>query len=696
MRVVGDSENPIHRGFTCAKGRQQVHRYRHPNRLLRSVRNTGTGVFDPIPSKQLIEEIASRLSAIVQKHGPRAVATYTGTAATAYPAGTAVQDAWMAGIRSPMSFSVRPIDQPGKYLAAAHLGTWEAGPQGFETADVWMLVGANPLVSMWGGPFATHDPLRRLQAARRRGLKLIVIDPRLTETAAHADLHLRVRPGEDAVLLAGILHVLIRESLYDATFVDREIAGFAELRAATRGFTPNEVAARTGLDPSQVVDAARLFGRATRGCVSSGTGPDMAAGGTLTEYLLATINLICGRVLRAGEQIPNPAVLGPATRPRAETSGPYCATGFGEQMRAHSVGESVAGMPTAALPDEILFDGEGAVRALIVNGGNPVASWPDQLRTLEALRHLELLVVLDVTLSATAKLADFVVATKMALEVPGITRHLEALRLYEGQCMGHSEPYAMYTPAVARPPHDADLIEEWEFFVGVAREMGVELRIPGHGAAIDLAAEWSADALFELLCAGGRVALTEVRHHPHGVVVPDPEAVVQAKDLRTSGRFDVGNPMLLQQLTMTGGGSAIEESSEEGWNGAHLMISRRSRDAVNSTGPAFGPAAGSYNPAFLHPDDCRALGVERGDVVRLASATATIEAIVEPADDILPGTVSISHAWGGTPDDDYRLRAIGSNTSRLVSRFDHPDPWCATPRMSAIPVRLVPGRTVQR
>jgi anaerobic selenocysteine-containing dehydrogenase len=126
VRVTGDPDNPIHRGFSCPKGRRQVDRYGHPERLLHSLRRADDGGLAPVQSAIAIREIAERLSSIVDRHGARAVASYTGTAATAFPAGTALQDAWMRAIGSPMSFTVRAIDQPGKYLAAALTGSWDA------------------------------------------------------------------------------------------------------------------------------------------------------------------------------------------------------------------------------------------------------------------------------------------------------------------------------------------------------------------------------------------------------------------------------------------------------------------------------------------------------------------------------------------------------------------------------------------
>jgi anaerobic selenocysteine-containing dehydrogenase len=288
-------------------------------------------------------------------------------------------------------------------------------------------------------------------------------------------------------------------------------------------------------------------------------------------------------------------------------------------------------------------------------------------------------------------MADYVVATKMALEVPGFTRQLEPLRAYEGQCMGHSAPYAMYSPAVV----GSDLLEEWELFMGLAEAMNVELHLGGGSGPLGASAAWTTDTLLELLSAGARVPLSEVRRHPHGVVMGDPDAVVMPADRAVASRLDVGNPQMMAALAALG--SAHEHTARVGLPDeelTHLLISRRSRDVVNSTGSSLtSSGARRHNPAFMNPADLAALGLASGDEIVLESRAAAIPAIVEPADDVLPGTISMSHAWGGGPDQDDRVREIGSNTSRLISRFDEPDPWCATPRMSAVPVRVRATRT---
>ena len=228
----------------------------------------------------------------------------------------------------------------------------------FDESDAWLLVGNNPLISMSGG-IPPANPARRLREANARGMKLVVIDPRRTEVARFADVYLQPRPGEDPTLLAALLHVVIRDGLVDRDFVRDHVSGFAELEAAVAPFTPRFAAERAGVPAAEIERAARVFGGAQRGCGVAGTGPNMAPHGNLTEYLLLCLNTVCGRWRRAGERVANPGALLPQAVPVAQAQAPRRAFGFGEKLRVRGLANSAAGLPTAALADEILEPGRG-------------------------------------------------------------------------------------------------------------------------------------------------------------------------------------------------------------------------------------------------------------------------------------------------------------------------------------------------
>lgn len=702
ISVKGDPDNPLYRGFCCVKGRSMPQQWSSPTRLLHSQKRRPDGSHEPIPVEQAMDEIALRLREILETRGPRAVATYSGTMATnAGAANGAVTSAFLKAIGSRMGFNSNTIDQPGKMVAAALFGSWMAPPTPFEQAKVVMLVGCNPLVAMSGGIPHTN-PGRTLTDALARGLQLIVIDPRRSETARRATLHLQSRPGEDVALLAGLIRIILSEGLQDSEFLAENTVGLETLRETVEPFTPTAVAARCDVPEEDLVRAARLFACSGPGVVTAGTGPNMSAHTTLLEYLLRCLNTICGRWQRAGERVVEPPCLGQSAPMKAQASPPMAdyAYGFGERMRVRGLANTAAGMPTAALADEILMPGEGQVRALISHGGNPVAAWPDQLKTIEAMKALELLVQIDTTLSATAKLADYVIAVKHPLEMPGITLTQEYLSSY-AVGFGTTAPYAQYTPALVDPPAGSDVIDDWSFFYGLAQRLGVQLTIKPvsfsgtvrvAGQPMDMDEQPTTDELFDMVTKGSRISLDEVRKHPEGRLYPESPVTIAAKDEGWTGRLDLGNGRMMADLAEIAaeGRERDRAGALEGERWPFRLISRRQMNVLNSVGRDI-PAqtrGQTTNPAWIHPDDAAELGLGAGELVEIRSQRAAIRAVVGLDPSLRRGLVSMTHSWGDVPECDDRVREIGANTGRLSAVDSDYERYTGLPRMSNIPVSL--------
>ncbi len=201
VKVTGDPDNPLYQGHICVKGRAAPERHYNPARLLTSMARVPEGGHRPIASAEAMDEIAAKIQALVERHGSRSVAMYVGTNTLPYPASPGIAHAWLRAVETPMFFTSNTVDQPGKQVATALHGGWKAGEQSFETAGTWLLVGLNPAIAKSAG-VPCNNPAARLKEAVERGLQLIVIDPRRTETARRAHIHLQPRPGEDPALLA--------------------------------------------------------------------------------------------------------------------------------------------------------------------------------------------------------------------------------------------------------------------------------------------------------------------------------------------------------------------------------------------------------------------------------------------------------------------------------------------------------------
>ena len=684
-RLIGDIDNPMYAGYSCVKGRNYHAFHDSPSRLRAPLRRRNDGGFESAPSAAVLDEIAVRTREILDRYGPRSVAMYGGTFSHFCPAGVMLRESFMDAIGSPMRFSNATIDQPGKPISMALHGKWGAGPQDFADADVCMLVGANPLVSMWGG-IPSFNPAKRLHEARQRGLKLIVIDPRRTESARKADLHLQCLPGQDVPLLAAMLNVIITEGLCDRAFIEAETEGFGALAAAVAPFTAQGVAAGAGVEAATIIEAARMFARAQRGNVTSGTGPSMAPHGVLMDYLVLALNTVCGRWIKAGERMPNRGVLFRQFSGVARAEKPRVATGFGEALRIRGLTDTAAGLPTAALADEILTPGEGQVRALFVIGGNPLLSWPNQAKTRRALESLELLVVVDPVLSETARHAHYVIGPRFGFESPAITFGNEGITVY-GLSLGYPEPYAQYQPQLIEPPAGSDVLEDWRIFYELGRRMGYPLAF--RGQAFDMSTPPTTDGLLSQFVARSRVPLEEIKRHPHGAVFPDPKPCAEPRDAEWPHRLQLAAPVMIAELE----GIAAQMSSAtatatvgpvmdgEGSGLRLLMVSRREHALYNSVAhdlPALRRRL-PHNPAHLNPRDAARLGISDGAIVEIESAVGGIRAVAHLAPDVREGVVSIAHGFAD------------ACTAALIDDATDYETLSGLPRMSAVPVTVRPS-----
>ena len=694
-KVVGDRDAPAYEGYTCPKGRDLPAQHNHPDRLLTCMARQDDGRYAPLASATVLDDVAQRLQALVNRYGPRSVAVYYGTGAVTNPAGSAMARAWTGALGTDLLFSANTIDKPAANTSVAMHGNWHAGAQSFETSDTWLIVGANPVIAKSNG-VPMNNPGQRLKEAVERGMKLIVIDPRRTETARRAHVHLQARPGEDATLLAGLIHIIISERLHDAAFIEENAEGFGALAAAVAAFTPGYVAEKADIPVAQLLEAARTFGRARRGGVICATGASFSTHSNLVYYLGLCLNTLCGRWARENDTAPNPNVLLPPFVPRAQPYAPYPVFANG-RLHANGRRESAAGMPTAALAQDILLGGDDGIKALICLGGNPVLSWPDQAMTEAALKALDLFVVLDAQMTASAHLAHYVVAVPLSLETAGSTSRVEALK-YVGVSRGFTIPWAQYTEKIVDPPPGSDLVEDAAFFFRLAQRMGLQLswtnsagyrshvESPPVSVRFDMTREPSNEELIELTCANSRVPLDEVKKYPHGHVFEKAAVKVAARDPVCTARLQLGDPMMMADLgvVLRGGPTSAANKS------THLLISRRVNNVMNSVGHEVAARSDTdaLTPAFLHSTELARLGLSAGDVIRVRSAHGEITARLQVDDALRADVVSVVHGFGGplSAGPAY-VPGPGCSVTRLVG-MDELDPITGLPRMSAIPVSI--------
>lgn len=678
VAIRGVPEDPLFAGYTCIKGRQIPEQMTHPSRLRSSMRRRPDGTFEEISSEEAMNAIGAELRRILDTYGPRAIASYTGTGGYQNSLAVPAARAFHQGLESPSFYTSVTIDQPAKTTAPFRVGIWEAGYHNFSDAEVLLAIGYNPMVSSFGpvGGLQGTNPYVVLRDAKKRGMKLIVIDPRRTEFATQADIHLAPKPGEDPTLMAGIVKVVLEEGLYDHEFCEKWVSDLPQLFDAVSAFDLDYVSTRCDVPADDIVAAARMFASASKGTSGTGTGPSMAPHSSLTEHLSIVLNTICGRVNREGDVLESGYFLYPETPRRAQVHAAR-PPATGAPQRVRNLRGIRGEMLTTALAEEILNEGEGRVRALIVSGGNPVVAWPDQELTIKAMEDLELLVVVDHRMSATAEFADYVIAPTLSLERADVPHLMD--RWFRA-------PYTNYTEAIT--PRIGDVLNEWEVFWELARRLGSPLPFPGGNAPMD--SRPTDDDMLDLVYAGSRMPLDEVRRN-RMKVHPDKAMIVQAADPECTAKFTVAPEDIvaeMRQVIVEGDGATALGVDPSMY--PFRLVSRRLKHVLNSFGSELSAlgAKGSTNPAYMNPDDMESYDLADGDLIEISSPRATLQAVVESAPDVRRGVISMAHSWGGSSLTDEKVRDIGTPTSRLVSVDRGYDTVNGMVVQSAIPVRI--------
>lgn len=687
VKVEGDHEAPLYRGYTCPKGRAIPQEHHNPRRLLQSLKRLPDGTRVPISSQQLVEEITERVGRILDVHGPQAVAAFLGNGVSAQPAASGMMISFLAAIGSPMMFSPGTIDQPGLLMAKALHGNWQGGRMHPAQWDTLLVVGGNPVVSK---QYLPQNPAWQLKELEQRGMRMIVIDPRRTETARRAAVHLQAIPGEDPTVLAGLIHLLFAMDGVDEVFLAENAEGLERLRQAVADFTPEYVAWRAGLAQDDLIAAARILIESRGGDTAPGVGASMATRGNLMSYLALCIQTLRGFWSREGDPVSRPKVLTPRRDWRAQPMAPSKAW-FGQPVSARGFQATVAGMPAAALPELMMSDGPDRIRALFLHGG-AYYGWPDTNNTVKALGELDLLVMHDVELSGTAVYADYVIATYDQLETPAFTAFNESVGdLHPGY--DWNEPYAGYRPALLKPPAGSDLMESWQIYYRVAKNLGLPLAYINYGGVasepvpFDMSVEPTSDDVLEMICTGSAVPLSEVKQHPHGAIFEEARDVVRPRDPDCTARLQLADPTMLAELAAVRAEDPLSRRRTDR-DYPFLLVCRRMQGSTNSAPRQEGVIRTGYNPLWMSPRDMAELDIRDGDEVAIRSRHGEIVGFVEGDGDMREGVVAMTHGFGPKPNSNYDPRRDGSNVNLLLSWDDDPDPYHGMPRMSAVPVAV--------
>jgi anaerobic selenocysteine-containing dehydrogenase len=720
-RVRGDRDDVFSHGFLCPKGSSLGHLHDDPDRLQGPVVRRD-GEFVEVSWDEAFATIEAGLLPILAEHGRNACGIYLGNPGAHSMAPLLYNRALITALGTHNRFSASTVDQRPKELSAGLMfGSVAVPVPDLDRTDLLVMLGANPYASN-GSLCTAPDFPGRLEAIQARGGKVVVVDPRRSETAAKADQHVAIRPGTDAHLLAGIAHVLLRENLDAPGRLAEHTNDLDVLPGLLAPFTPERVAAVCGVEESAVTGLARDLAAAPTAAVYGRIGTCTQEFGTLASWLIDVVNLLTGNLDRTGgAMFPKGATGQPSTKG---------APGTGRGMRigraASRVGgwkESLGEYPVSALPEEIETAGEGQIRAMVTVAGNPISSNPNTGRLDAAFASLQFMVSIDPYINETTRRANVILPPPSPLQKSHYDLALLNFAVHN---------VANYSPAVL-PLEDGQLAE-WEILLRLAVLFGGggpgDARASEGVAALDEAIargalasavrdphgsvhERDPEELFTML--GGRVgpermldillrtgpygdgfgtrpdglSLAVLEANPHGVDLGalEPERIPAL--LRTpSGRIELVPEPLRDDLPR------LVASLDRPADGL-VLVGRRHVRSNNSWMHNIRVLTKGKNRCTLqiHPDDAARLGVADGSFATVRSRVGEVTLAAEVTDGIRPGVVSIPHGFGQSLPG-VRLRVAseyrGVNTNVLTDE-QFVDPLSGNVALNGVPVTVAPA-----
>jgi anaerobic selenocysteine-containing dehydrogenase len=688
-----DREHPLSQGYACPKGIAMTDVQNDPDRVLYPLKRVGgPGEFERTSWQEAMEAIGARLGRVLDERGPGGVGWYMGNPGAFSYSHVLWVKGFLDALGSPHYYTAGSQDVNNRFAASALLyGSPLVVPiPDLARTDFLLMVGANPLVSH-GSVLSAPRVREQLNAITDRGGRVVVVDPRRTETARQYE-HLPIRPDADAWLLLSLLNVVFEEGLHDREFVSACTDGAQALEEAARAYPPERTETRTGLPPERVREVAGAFAAAGAAAAYGRTGSCLGRFGTLVAFLLDSLNAVTGNLDRPGG-----AVFG---RP------PIALDDVGEKTGLATYGKTrsriggfpdvIGNLPATLLPREISTPGERQIRAFFVSAGNPVLSVPDGNALEHAFEQLELMVSLDIYVNETNRHADYVLPATTFLEREDVP--VAFLGFF-------STPFIQVTDPVVDPAGEAR--QEWEVIDQLARAVGVApyslpalrklarlgIRIKPRQLVDLLLRTGPAGDLFGLRRSG--LSLAKVERHPHGIVLDDQIAtgVLPKKVRHRDGRVHLDDSAIASELERL---ATLNGDRPEFPLKLIGMRELRSHNSWMHNAPLL-LRGGRAQMLRIHPDDAERAGLADGERARVTSDAGAVEIAVKVTDEMTVGTVALPHGWGHRGGWRLANDTDGVNVNLLApSDPESLEPLAGMAHLNGIPVRVEPAPRAAR
>ncbi len=638
--IKGDKADPISKGHICPKAVALQDIYNDPDRLRTPSKKTAGG-WQEISWEQAYDEVSRKLKTIGRKHGKDAVAVYLGNPTVHNMEALMYGPMFFRTLRTKNRYSATSVDQlPEQLVSLLMFGHSLLIPlPDIDRTGFHIIFGANPLVS--NGSLMTAPGIgKRLRGIRERGGKLVVVDPRKTETAGIADKHLFIKPGTDVFMLLAMLNTVFDEKLETLGAVEDFTIGLETIRDLVRGYTAEMAEAQTGVSAGDIRELVREFCRAPSASCYGRIGVSTQRYGSLTQWLITVFNIVTGNLdVPGGTMFSTPAldILNPPAKGKK---------GFADNFtRVRKLPNFVGEFPVAALSEEILTPGDGQIRALITYSGNPVLSTPNGRQLDTALGELDFMVSIDIYLNETTRHADIILPPVMGLERPHYDLAFQALAIRNG---------ARYSQPVFKPGRQQRT--DKQIFTELAWRMqsgNLFAKMTGWVKKLFIQAMKSDWIINKRLKSGpyGQshgLNMKQLTKHPHGIdlgamrpslperlFTPDksirlcPDEFVEHLKSVLETRPGLANPAEGSDFDLQLIGRRDPRSNNSWLHNSQRLVKGKNRCV-----------------ALVHPDDARVRKLEDGDIAKVTSRVGSLAIPIHLSTEMMPGVISIPHGWG--------------------------------------------------
>jgi anaerobic selenocysteine-containing dehydrogenase len=667
-----DKDHPLSSGFACQKGIAFTEVVNDPDRVTTPLRRGPSG-FEPVTWDEAMTDIAARLSDIHRRHGSGTIGWYMGNpAAFSYSHLFGVM-AFIKGVgRHSHYFTASSQDTSNRLAASQFLyGTPTSVPiPDMMRTDLLVMMGSNPVVSH--GSFLTVPRIKdRMHDIVKRGGRVVVVDPRKTETAAQFEW-MGIVPDSDAYFLLSILQVMFADGLVDRVRVASQADGLDWLQRQSAPFAPEDTAALTGIEPATVRALAHDLAETPRAAVYGRFGTCVGQNGTLTAYLIDAVNLVAGELDAPGGSVFSTLGM-PGNRWTMMAIGAGARRAYRrKRSRIGGFRPVAAAEPAALMAKEISTPGMRQIRALFTSAGNPVLSVPNGEELEAAVAGLDLMVGLDLYVNETTALCDYVLPVTTMYERDDFAVTFQTFQ---------ATPFRQATEAVVAPQGQART--EWAIIDELAARMAG--RTPAFavmGVARKLANAFGKrftprlfiDMMIRMSDGGNRFGLRRggltfrrlTEQHPHGVVVAPHirTGVLGEVVVYRRGRVRLQHDDIAAEIVDLSRRSSPadfpmrligmrEPRSENSWMHNAPLLMRGER----------------IHRALMHLDDAAQRQIADGDTIAVRSPYGKIALPISLTADIVPGTIAVPHGWGHKGTGGWQLanRAGGANVNQLTS-----------------------------